>query len=163
MTLEPVPPTLPGVIDGLRRRVDSLERAPMPAPNRHLVDLVASIAVPFDGSWNVATSTPWFPQVDVTFTGLDVIASGTGVADVDFALLGFDIRTVTLPAGEARVRSMFTDPLTVTPFDAVTFTITENGGASSLDAATVIARGVVVGDYRPSGGLIFSTTYVGVD
>ncbi len=28
MTLEPVPPTLPGVIDGLRRRVDSLERAP---------------------------------------------------------------------------------------------------------------------------------------
>ncbi len=156
MTLEPVPPTLPGVIDGLRRRVDSLERAPAATVRPHRVCITA--AGQTDG-YTTPVTTVWRPWTAVSFDELrmETWAAPNGGLSLEVGLWvnGAQVgAVVAVTDADTQGFARFDDPVTVDVFDRVWFQVTlDEAGASTWRGVTVQALGV--SDHPVSAGLVF--------
>lgn len=156
MTLAPQPPSMVAAFTDLRRRVDSLERAPVVTGGPYRVCITG--AGQTEG-FTTPVTTVWRPWTAVTFTDLwaETIEAPNGGLTLELGLWVNNVQvgsSVTVTDADTQGFTRFTDPVTVDVHDRVWFqTILDEAGASVWKGVTVQAIGV--SDHPVSAGLVF--------
>lgn len=156
MTLAPAPPSMVAAYTDLRRRVDSLERAPATVAGPHRVCITGAGETT---GFSSAHTTPWRPWTAVTFTDLwaetTVAPGGGSTLELGLYVNGGQVgSTVLVVDGDTQGFTRFTDPVTVDVHDRVWFqVVADDAGPGVWRGVTVQAIGV--SDHPVSAGLVF--------